>query len=205
MLVVPFIVTLAIFIFLYPVLNEEKVEELRDQALSEEGFVSGSDSRMASRNYDFLTVQLDLLMREQQTLRRSIDSLRLEKEQLEHMIEELDVVAEETMQRVAELPAEPIEQGEPEAEDTGQIAVLQQENAVVTQAADVVEEEQEPFAERVKSLLNLDEEELSPILVKLNNDQLVRLYKNAGNIQREKLLRSLNPDRAAVLMESIML
>lgn len=65
--------------------------------------------------------------------------------------------------------------------------------------------ESEDFSERVKSLLNLDEEELAPIVRELDNHQLVRLYRHGGNIQREKLLRSLEPSRAASLMREVML
>lgn len=199
----PFVVTLGIFFFLYPMLNEEKMEEIREQSAAEEGFGTQTDTHITSRNYDFLTVQLDLLMREQQSLRNSIDILRAEKEQLEHMIAELDEIAEEKMTHLSELPAQQRE--EQPSDESGPVAEQQPERVAMETVAEVIEEEQEPFADRVKSLLNLDEDELSPILVKMNNDQLVRLYRNAGNIQREKLLRSLNPDRAALLMESIML
>lgn len=63
----------------------------------------------------------------------------------------------------------------------------------------------EEFAERVKSLLNLDEEELGPIIERMSKEQLVRLYREGGNIQREKILRSLQPDRAAELIQEVML
>jgi len=39
----------------------------------------------------------------------------------------------------------------------------------------------------------------------MNKDQLVRLYQGGGSIQREKLLRALKPERAAELMQTIML
>jgi len=63
----------------------------------------------------------------------------------------------------------------------------------------------EDFSDRIKSLLNLDEEELAPIVDKMNRDQLVRLYQGGGSIQREKLLRALKPERAAELIQKIML
>ncbi len=66
-------------------------------------------------------------------------------------------------------------------------------------------EHESQFSERVKSLLNLEEEELAPILKQLDDQQLLRLYDTAGNIQREKMLRSLAPGRAANLMQKIML
>ncbi|MAO63683.1 MAG: hypothetical protein CL666_01655 [Balneola sp.] len=60
------------------------------------------------------------------------------------------------------------------------------------------------FTERVKSLLNLEEDELSPILQQMTNEQVVRLYFGGGTIQRQKILRSLEPKRAAELMTEIM-
>ena len=63
----------------------------------------------------------------------------------------------------------------------------------------------EEFSQRVKSLLNLEEEDLAPILERMTNKQLVRLYNGGGTIQREKILRSLNSDKAAKLMTEIML
>jgi len=68
--------------------------------------------------------------------------------------------------------------------------------------ADLAEEE---FKDRVKSLLNLEEDEMAPILDKMTSEQLVRLYREAGNTQREKILRALNSDRAARLITEIML
>lgn len=55
-----------------------------------------------------------------------------------------------------------------------------------------------------RSLLELDEEELSPILNRLNNNELIGLYKSANNMQRSKMLRSLGPDKAAVILKEIM-
>jgi hypothetical protein len=64
---------------------------------------------------------------------------------------------------------------------------------------------QEEFFDRTKSLLNLDREELAPIVAELSKQEIVRLYNGGGTIQREKLLRSLEPERAAEIMKEIML
>lgn len=72
-------------------------------------------------------------------------------------------------------------------------------------AENIQELSKEEFAQRVKSLLNLEEDDLAPILEKMTNEQLVRLYNGGGTIQREKILRSLNSDKAAKLMTEIML
>lgn len=63
----------------------------------------------------------------------------------------------------------------------------------------------EEFSQRVKSLLSLEVEEMSPILSKMTNKQIVKLYINSGNTQREKILRSLNPDKAAEIISEVML
>jgi len=64
---------------------------------------------------------------------------------------------------------------------------------------------EEEFSERVKSLLNLDEEDLTPIANQMTQQELVKIYRNSGNLQREKLLRSLSAERATKLMQEIML
>ncbi len=59
-------------------------------------------------------------------------------------------------------------------------------------------------AEISKSLLRLDEEELALILNRLSDNLLVELYNTSSNMQREKLLRSLEPNKAASLLRRIM-
>lgn len=54
-----------------------------------------------------------------------------------------------------------------------------------------------------KSLLGMDEKSLAPILQKLNDNMLVGLYRDGSNMQRQKLLQSLNPDRAAELLKKV--
>lgn len=65
--------------------------------------------------------------------------------------------------------------------------------------------EEEAFKDRVKSLLNLEEKEMAPILAKMTSQQLVQLYREAGNTQREKILKALSSDRAARLITEVML
>jgi Mg/Co/Ni transporter MgtE len=55
-----------------------------------------------------------------------------------------------------------------------------------------------------KSLLNLDQEALSPIVNLLDDEQLVGLYNSASNMQRAKLLRSLKPEKAATVLKKVM-
>ena len=55
-----------------------------------------------------------------------------------------------------------------------------------------------------KSLLRLDEEELQPILNRLSDSHLYKLYLATTGVQREKLLRSLEPAKSAVLLKRVM-
>jgi hypothetical protein len=55
-----------------------------------------------------------------------------------------------------------------------------------------------------KSLLTLDEEELGPIVNRLTDSQLEELYTSSSNIRRSKLMRSLDPGKAATLLRRVM-
>jgi Mg/Co/Ni transporter MgtE len=55
-----------------------------------------------------------------------------------------------------------------------------------------------------KSLLQLDDKELAPIVNLLNQSQLMNLYENSGSRQREKLLRTLEPKKAAAILKEVM-
>lgn len=55
-----------------------------------------------------------------------------------------------------------------------------------------------------KSLMRLDEEELAPILNRLTDPMLYSLYQATKGAQREKLLRSLEPAKSAVLLKRVM-
>lgn len=72
-------------------------------------------------------------------------------------------------------------------------------------SGDTNEIDKNKLRENIKSLMNLDEEELAPIVKEMTNAELKLLYSVSGNIQREKLLRSLPPNRAAKLIQEIMI
>jgi len=58
--------------------------------------------------------------------------------------------------------------------------------------------------EVAKSLLSLDESVLAPIVNLLEDGQLVKLYGTASNRQKEKLLRALEPEKAARILKKVM-
>lgn len=56
-----------------------------------------------------------------------------------------------------------------------------------------------------KSVLSMDEESMSPIVNLLSEKQLVKLYNTASRMQKEKLLRALDPNKAANILKKVML
>ncbi len=205
-LILSFLGMLAGFYYFYPQLNEERFAEITSTAEEQPSTDLSLVGTPYLRTYDDITNQIERLMSEQMSLQNRVDSLQSLEAELINRLAEL----EEEMNRPGNQPNLAESAGTPQnnANVTGtqaQPQAQQPQNMFADIATVQMEEEQEAFADRVKSLLNLEEEELAPILTRLNNDQLIRLYRSAGNIQREKLLRSLNPDRAARLMESIML
>lgn len=65
--------------------------------------------------------------------------------------------------------------------------------------------EQDPKVKEIaKSLMRLDEEELRMILSPLSDKQIIQLYATSSNSQREKLLRSLEPLKAASILKRLM-
>jgi hypothetical protein len=57
---------------------------------------------------------------------------------------------------------------------------------------------------RVKALFALDDEEMMPILNMLDASQLLEIYQQASNRQREQMLRVLAPPKASSLLKKVM-
>ncbi|MTI86485.1 MAG: hypothetical protein FH748_00800 [Balneolaceae bacterium] len=219
LILVPFLVMLIATFFLYPYLNEEKYEQIVEDNKSDFGIpIEDTDLALDTTSafayeppeFDDDTVlaitdnsaqddneiqpynsgeendvviidslplaELNYLKNENTGLKDKVDSLMTTLDSLKVRVQVADSM------RLAE--------------------ANQQQEADEVASEEMTEEE---FSQRVKSLLNLEEDELAPILAKMTTKQLVRLYKGGGTLQREKILRSLNSDRAAKLMTEIML
>lgn len=185
-LVVPIILMLVVVYLLYPMLNKDKYDLI---------------VRTNGTMYDSLMVdslaRVDSLMRADSIA--VADSLALiEADQLERA-QKMDIATKiDSLERLVYVLSARLE-GLAERE------IPQQQNNSQQQIASTAELEEEAFKDRVKSLLNLEENEMAPILEKMTSQQLVRLYREAGNTQREKILRALNSDRAARLITEVML
>ncbi len=180
--------------FIYPMIQPERGEEIRSAGVDEELLVRGDrlpGGATTSGVFESLKNELDSLQRDNDRLRHRLNSLKFANDSLITEMEKLQVRKEElaatTPATTATSTASHVDQRVARADDPGNIM------------------NDEALSERVKSLLNLDEEELAEIVKHLDESQLLMLYRYSGNIQREKLLRSLAPDRAAKLMRTVML
>lgn len=201
--IIPFVVFLVTIFFLYPYLNKENYNKTMDEhSRSDIAMVEIQESDIVISNpqaVDSLQLELSSLLNEQKTIESVIDSLVNKKQILISEIQDLEKQRELVLNEVL------LAEGSKTDLEPQQIAQQVASTPTTQTFADNSDEIKQEFSERVKSLLNLEEEELAPILKKIEDQQLLLLYDTAGNIQREKMLRSLTPDRAANLMKKIML
>lgn len=59
----------------------------------------------------------------------------------------------------------------------------------------------EELESTAKTLLNLEQETLTPIANQLEHEQLMKLYRAANNMQKQKLLGALKPDKASKIIK----
>ena len=182
-LVVPILLMLVVIYFLYPLLNSTKYDLI----------VRTNGTMVDSAMIDSLA-QLDSLAHADSLdiyRQLNIDDRIAETE--ERWINKVDSLTQ--MVYVLNSRLEGLENGSQPNSESG-AAQNEQASAAV---------DDEAFKDRIKSLLNLEENQMAPILEKMTQQQLVQLYREAGNTQREKILRALNSDRAARLITEIML
>lgn len=182
-LVIPIVLMLVIVYLLYPMINEEKYDLI---------------TRTNGMMYDSLTIdslaKVDSLMSVDSIM--VADSIQSKQKDATKQPQDMSVATKiDSLERMIYVLSSRLEGLE--AKD---------KQAKPTQATSNTDDDyDEAFKDRVKSLLNLDEDEMAPILDKMTSQQLVRLYKEAGNTQREKILRALKSDQAARLITEVML
>lgn len=165
--------------FLYPIVNKEKFETMLELEEDESVGNIWSPGHLSEEEYELMKKEINTLQAMNRDLLDKVDSLEVLNADLLLEIREWEKMDEF-------LPV-----------DGSPVAILQE-----MQDPRIPDEE---FSERIKSLLNLDEEELAPIVRQMKRSELIRMYRHSGTIQREKLLRSLDPRVAADLMSEVML
>ena len=181
-LVVPILVMLVVIYFLYPLINSDKYDLIvRTKGTMIDSVLIDSLARMDSiATADSLAQLAEENLDVDQKLARVEEKWVSKVDSLSKMIYLLSA----KLENLDEIPS-----------SANSSSASNQTNT----------EEDEAFSEKVKSLLALDEDEMAPILSKMSKKQLVMIYKEAGNMQREKILRALSSDRAAELITEIML
>ena len=187
LLIVPVIVFTVAMYFLYPVISKDKYERIA------ENFERKQNGLPPLPDVDSLVVSDSLNVDGE--AKPEINSDTLTVDMLDAILAQQEVKQNNPLKPVVDSLNVVIANLEKQLEEEKK------------KASSLVEEtkNQEEFAVRVKSLLNLEENELAPILDKMSSKQLVKLYNSGGSTQREKILRSLNSEKAARLMTEVML
>lgn len=208
-IIVTFLVMIAAIFFLYPKLNEEKYDQIVDEfeQKQEEVFQNYSQDvpQEAERaRYSGLNANINEVA--QQNLASVVDSSFYE---LPDSLAPKDSVYSMMLNKAGN-QIKQLEENELRLHgliDSLYAEIDQLEMKIDSlQNSEPKEEQLDPaeFAERIKSLLNLEDEQLSPILENMNNEQIVKLYFAGGTIQRQKILRALEAKKAAEIMTEIM-
>lgn len=171
----------------YPSLNQEKYEAVVDKFDRDRELPASGDGFKVGRDFQTLTEQVKLFRAENKHLQTVIDSLRSVTQELNLKLRE--EARQDSIDRVKE----------------AQIVAKQEGSGQTISSDGDAAASLEDLSEKVKGLLSLDEENLAPIVNKMNDEQLYRLFRQANTIQQKKLLRSLESERAAKLMSRVML
>ena len=174
LLIVPVLVLTIGLYFVYPYINSEKYEEI-SRKYGYEKVTSETAAPDSLKKMDKPTPE--------QSFR---DSLQRENRRLSLLEDSLRLANDSLQTQLEQFSGAAVQ-------DSLKMAQLR-----------AAEDQEANIAEKIKSLLNLDEEQLAPIVNELSDRQLMRLYEGSGTMQRRKLLRSLEPKRAAKLMTELL-
>lgn len=208
---VSFLVMLGAMYAIYPFLHPQEAEQADTQVEDTTGREYDPEYYTPDQVSE-LNSQITSLQDSLQAVRSGSTRYEATIDSLEGLIAKLQTAAD--AQEEGEPDSEPEKTARPTAQNTGgglQNAVGQntgmQDNPFASAAGprEAQTDSQSADLEEIsKSLLRMDEEALAPILDLLDDDQLVQLYKSSSNMQRQKLLQSLEPKKAADLLKKVM-
>lgn len=197
-----FLVLLVIMYMIYPYLHPDKMEK------AESDYSALSGSRFDTERYSPEAV--DALNQQITSLQETIDSLNSRKSEYVSTIDSLQLVVSEITDSLEETRASRASLAEAApVESSGPESGAESENTIESQDPEKIRKEvskanEEQLQEISKSLLRLDEDALSPIVNLLGDDQLISIYKSGSSLQRQKLLQSLEPKKAAEILKKVM-
>ena len=162
------------FYLLYPKINSEKYEETVQQVEEENALnATLNSSESVSSN---LENKLDAI--DSESRKMLVEPYEKQIDSLKSIISELERFRNELSTEKTDLNAK--------------INKLEEQvNQKVT------------FEQELKGILSLDDKQLSPILEKMNDMKVADLYQGSNSNQKQKILRCLDPERAAKLLEKV--
>jgi hypothetical protein len=177
--------------FLYPYLNEKEYQDIAKKYENTQVLEDSSKVELDMSSYENKTKTSEEKVK---AFRNVISHLRDQVDSLNTLNDSLKTELLAKEKEIKDLQQREVNTAEARAEETAN-EELSDEDAGITE---------EEFADNIKSLLSLDDENLSPIINEMNDQQLIRLYKAGNSLQRKKLLRTLKSKRAANLMTEVM-
>ncbi len=179
---VPLLPMVVAIYFLFPYVNEEKHKEVAEKYSDD--FVIGDSTDVTMPTFRPTAAKGDTvedLGQDYATMEGKVSRFQKDIQALKLKVDSLTIVNDSLTQQL-----------------------VQRDSTANDALTDDTEISEEEFSENIKSLLDLDIESLSPILNKMSDEQLVKIFKAGSGLQRKKLLQSLESDRAAKLMSEVL-
>ena len=162
------------FYLLYPKMNPEKYEETVQQVEEENALNATLNTSESESSY--LGNNFDAT--ELESRKMLVETQKVQIDSLKSIIRQLESFRDELNTEKTDL-SEKIKKLEEQA------------NQKVT------------FQEELKGILSLDDKQLSPILEKMNDMKVADIYQGSTVNQKQKILRCLDPVKAAKLLEAV--
>jgi CHASE3 domain sensor protein len=162
------------FYLLYPKINSEKYQETV-QLVEEENALNATLNSSESESSN-LENKLDAI--DSESRKMLVEPYKTQIDSLESIISELERLRDELITDKSDL------------------------NEVIKKLDEEVSQKV-TFEEELKGILSLDDKQLSPILEKMNDMKVADLYQGSNINQKQKILRCLEPEKAAKLLEAV--
>jgi chromosome segregation ATPase len=162
------------FYLLYPKMNPEKYEETVQQVEEENAL----NATLNSSESESSNLENNLDSTDSESRKMLVETQKVQIDSLKSIIRELESFRDEL-----------------NTEKTDLSEKLKKLEEQVNQKA--------TFQEELKGILSLDDKQLSPILEKMNDMKVADIYQGSTVNQKQKILRCLDPVKAAKLLETV--
>lgn len=184
---VPLLPMVVAIYFLFPYINEKKYQKVTEK-YKNKTVTADTSEFSAPGNYTLGKTAEDSAKPKKRARKfhKNVEKLNSQLDSLQAVNDSLEKSLVMKEQKLVELKKQPVDTADANP---------------VASNSDISEKE---FSENIKSLLDLDVENLTPIVNQMSDQQLVRIFEAASGLNRKKLLKSLESDRAAKLMTEVL-